>query len=139
MELQGAKNCFAYLNNAGIIVNVFVSDRHKGIAKWIRETQPSTSHFFDIWHVVRSVNKKILQASKEKDCEVLAAWNRGIRNHIYWCATSTRPGFQEMILAKWLSFMRHVAGKHKDHASDLFKECAHGDIEPRNWIRVGMR
>ena len=100
MELQGANNCFAYLDNAGIIVKVFVSDRHKGIAKWIRETQPSTSHFFDIWHVVRSVNKKIL-----------AAWNRGIRNHIHWCATSTMPGFQTMILAKWLSLMRHVAGK----------------------------
>ena len=58
MELEGAKNAFKYLQLAGVDITVFVSDRHRGIAKWIRENQPKTSHFYDIWHVAKSILKK---------------------------------------------------------------------------------
>lgn len=139
MELDGAKQSFTNLKQDGIPIKVFVSDRHRGIAKWIRESQPETSHFYDIWHVARSINKKVLQASKEKGCEVLSSWMKGIRNHLYWCATSTKQGFHDMILAKWRSFLRHIANKHKDHPNPLVKECAHDEIEPREWIKIGRK
>ena len=51
MELEGAKRAFSYLQSVGITVVVFISDRHRGIAKWIRESQPGCAHFFDIWHI----------------------------------------------------------------------------------------
>ena len=39
-------------------------------------------------------------------------------------------------MAKWKSFMRHVANKHEDHPS-LFKQCAHEkEIESRRWIKI---
>jgi solute carrier family 8 (sodium/calcium exchanger) len=63
---------------------------------------------------------------------------KGIRNHLYWCATSTKQGFEGMIVAKWRSFLRHVANKHKDHPDPLIKKCAHGEIERRDWIKIGM-
>ena len=47
MELDGAKRCFQFVKDAGLKISSFVSDRHKGIAKWIRESQPETSHFND--------------------------------------------------------------------------------------------
>ena len=34
---------------------------------------------------------------------------KGVRNHLYWCATSTKQGFESLILAKWKSFICHVA------------------------------
>ena len=82
MELEGAKRGFSYLKSVGIPINVFVSDRHRGIAKWIRENQPSTAHFFDIWHMARSISKAMLKISKEHGCEKIKDWMRGVRNHL---------------------------------------------------------
>ena len=43
-----------------------------------------------------------------------------------------------MILAKWNSFIRHVADKHDNHKDQLFKECAHAHLDtPRRWIKIG--
>ena len=138
MELEGAKRNFSFLQSKGLVIEKFISDRHLGIAKWIRESQPATNHFYDIWHVARSVTKKLLKAGKEKGCEIIGDWAKAIRNHIYWCATSTKEGFQQMILAKWNSFIRHVADKHDNHKDQLFKECAHAHLDtPRRWIKIG--
>ena len=111
MELEGAKRCFSFLKSVGINVLVFISDRHRGIAKWIRECQPQCSHYFDIWM-------------------------KGVRNHLYWCVTSTKLGYDHIIAAKWNSFMRHVTNKHDGHGKD-FNKCAHGDIGSRRWIKIG--
>ncbi len=93
MELDGAKRCFTFLQSSGVSIKKFISDRHAGIAKWVRETQVNTKHFYDIWHVARSITKKMLKAGKEKGCEVIMQWITGVRNHLYWCATSTKEGF----------------------------------------------
>ena len=116
----------------------FISDRHLGITKWIRECCPKTKHFFDIWHVARTITKKLLKASKEKGCDSITPWIKGVRNHLYWCATSTKQGFEDLIVAKWKSFMRHVANKHSDHPDKVFEKCIHGPIEPRKWIKIGL-
>ncbi len=71
----------------------------------MRETQPDTKHYFDIWHVAKSISKKVLKGGNEKGCEEILEWARAIRNHIAWCATSTKAGFGKMIIAKWNSFM----------------------------------
>ena len=111
MELDGAKQCFDYLQKKGVKVSVFISDRHKSIAKWIRENEPDVQHYNDIWHVAKSVTKRISQASREKGNESLKLWIKAIRNHLYWCARSTKQGFGELTVAKWKSLVRHIANK----------------------------
>ncbi|XP_015779716.1 PREDICTED: uncharacterized protein LOC107357590 [Acropora digitifera] len=96
-ELEGAKRCFQFLQQLGLKVSVFVSDRHRGIAEWIREVCKETTHYYDIWHVARSVTKKLLAASKEKGCEIIKEWSKRIRRHLYWSATSTKPSFSNLI------------------------------------------
>ncbi len=139
MELEGAKRGFDYLQKvAGLAIKVFVSDRHRGIAQWIRQSQPSVTHYFDHWHIVKGLVKKLLAASKQKGCELIADWIKAVKKHIYWCSTSTKAGFQSLILAKWKSFLRHVSNKHTNHPDELFKQCAHDDnITRRKWIKVG--
>ena len=137
MELLGAKKCFERLQKENIDVSVFVSDRHTGIAKWIKDHQTSTRHFYDIWHVARSICKKIAQAAKEKGLGRLQHWIKGIRRHLYWCILSTRRGFGALIYAKWTSIMRHVADKHDGHDNPLFPKCKHQDLERRKWIKIG--
>ena len=108
--------------NFGVIIPEFTPDRHTGIEKWVRKQHPKVAHYFDIWHLARSIGKKIAKAGKEKGCEILLEWLKGIRNHLYWCATSTMPGFKEMIKAKWLSLLRHIADRHDNHDNILFSE-----------------
>ena len=100
MELDGAKRCFKYLKDSGLQIPIFISDRHKGIAKWIRTSEKETQHFNDLWHVCKGLSKQILKASKEKGCELLVFWIRGIRTHLYWSAMSTKMGYGDMIVAK---------------------------------------
>lgn len=134
MEKDGAKRCFKFILDAGLKIAVFISDRHKAIAKWIREFQKDTLHLYDIWHVCKSIQRDILKASKEKGCEILKDWSKAIKNHLYWCATSTMQGFGDLVVAKWTSIVRHVSNKHGNHPNPLYKKCEHGDLEPRDWI-----
>ena len=134
--IEGAKRCFQFLQQLGLKVSVFVSDRHRGIAKWIRQVCKETTHYYDIWHVAHSVTKKLLAASKEKGCEIIKEWSKGIRWHLYWSATSTKLGFSNLILAKWKSFLRHVANKHANHPDPVYHKCNHEELPPRKWIKV---
>ena len=121
MELAGAKSCFDFiLTVAGLAIPIFISDRHRGIAKWIREAHPAIKHFFDQWHICKGVIKKMLAASKEKGCEIIQKWTRGVRNHIYWCSISTVKGNSKLILAKWKSLIRHISNRHESHPDALF-------------------
>ena len=67
MELEGAKMLV-------LPIKTFVSDRHRSIAKWMRTTQKDTTHYYDIWHRAKAIVRKVLKASKEKGCELLAEW-----------------------------------------------------------------
>lgn len=125
------------MEQAGVPVKTFISDRHRGNAKWIREAKTQTIHYYDIWHVARSLWKKLLKASKEGGCEKISSWMKGIRRHLYWCATSTKPGFGALIVAKWSSFLRHVANIHSDHPNELYKKCHHEPLQDRLWIKRG--
>ena len=136
MELAGAQRCFQYLQEKGIKVSTFISDRHKGIAKWIRETTDS-KHYHDIWHIVKGLTKKLTKAGKEKGNELILSWVKAIRRHLYWCVLSTKQGFGNLIVAKWKSVVRHIANLHTDHPEPLYKSCPHGPIEPREWIKQG--
>ena len=46
-----------------------------------------------------------------------------VRSPVYWCASSTKQVFENLILAKWNS-MRHayVANKHQDHPHPLHSQ-----------------
>ena len=79
----------------------------------------------------------MIKLSKEKGCEKIGDWIKGVRNHLYWCVTSTKQGFQELIAAKWQSFMQHVSNKHDGHPNPMFTKCAHEEIGSRRWIKIG--
>ena len=66
MELEGAKRGFSFIFSSGVVISRFVSDQHKGIAKWLGLQHPNVKHLYDIWHVIRSCIKKLVKASKAK-------------------------------------------------------------------------
>ena len=115
MDLKGAQQCFQFLKNSGLKITSFISDRHRGIAKWIRETQTETNHYHDLWHVCKSVTKRVLKSGIEKGCQILLNWMKSIRCHLFWSALSTKQGFGKLIVAKWKSLLNHIADKHENH------------------------
>ena len=137
MELTSAKACFAFIKQAGLNIGTFISDRHKSIAKWLREHEPNTQHCYDIWHVAKSVTKTLLKAGKESGCEIIIKWQKSIKKHRHWCATSTSPGFGALKTAKWKSLVRHACNKHKEHPDPLFPKRSHDALHSRQWFKVG--
>ena len=141
MELEGLKRSLDLLTD-WLDVNTLVTDRHRQIAKYIRENHNSIVHLFDIWHVSKAVSKKLEAAAKLKGCEELRPWIRSIINHLYWSAMSTPPGQGHVIVAKWVSVVNHISNIHV-HSNQHFNVCLHGPLEGENankqWVRVGEK
>lgn len=69
--------------------------------------------------------KKELAKEALKDASGLVKkWIGALVTHLYWCATSTPDGNPDIIEAKYLSIVNHIANCHK-HDSPLFPRCAH--------------
>ena len=79
-----------------------------------------------------------VESWKGKDFQIIREWIAGVQNQLYWDTRTTKTGFEDMIEAKWTSFIRHAAGKHENHPNSLFQKCLHDELEPRNWIRIGI-
>lgn len=45
-----------FLYKQHVHIDVLVTDRHKSINKWLRETHPSVTHYFDTWHVAKGTS-----------------------------------------------------------------------------------
>ena len=53
MELEGYKRVTSYLTGKGLVIGKVVTDRHRQLAKYIRESSPDVLHVFDVWHVAK--------------------------------------------------------------------------------------
>ncbi|XP_051952543.1 uncharacterized protein LOC127622482 [Xyrauchen texanus] len=117
-----------------------ITDRHRQVAKWVREelSPEGTRHYFDVWHIAKSLGKALDAASKE--CDQLQLWRPAIVNHLYWTAASTPDGNPAVMEAKWKSLVNHIQDIH-DHDTPAFSSCVHGplDGDQRNkeWLDPG--
>ena len=84
------------MTTAGLKMPVLISDRHKGIVKYTRESSILSTNGM----LSKVLLKKMLTASKEKGCEIIKDWTKGVCNHVYWCSTSPVGCFKNLILAK---------------------------------------
>ena len=55
MEKEGLVCCVNFLQKKGFTIDTLVTDRHRQIAKWIREQLPAVQHVYDVWHVAKGV------------------------------------------------------------------------------------
>ena len=55
MEYLGFQRSLAYLSECGIKISTFISDRHTSIAKHMREKLTDIVHYFDLWHLKKSM------------------------------------------------------------------------------------
>jgi hypothetical protein len=55
MEKEGLVRAFTLLGEAGLAIDVIISDRHPQIQKWLRENCKETKHYYDVWHVSKGM------------------------------------------------------------------------------------
>ena len=53
MEKEGLNRVLKFLKEQGLTVEMLVTDRHKQINKWLRESHPEITHYYDVWHVAK--------------------------------------------------------------------------------------
>ena len=53
MEHAGLVRGIKKIQDSGLKTKAFISDRHVQNRKWIKEEQPETKYYFDIWHVAK--------------------------------------------------------------------------------------
>ncbi|CAN8012781.1 unnamed protein product, partial [Ixodes pacificus] len=100
--------------------------------------EPGIDHFFDIWHISKSVKKKLTAASKRAGCQDLEIWIQTATNHMYWSARAA-GGNKKLLIDIWLNMHNHVINKHSGHEG-TYGRCLHGDMpEPtRPWMNPSM-
>ena len=55
MEKEGFMRAVDFIQQQDLEIGVLVTDRHRQIAKWVRENMPSTDHRYDIWHLAKGM------------------------------------------------------------------------------------
>ena len=55
MEHRGLVKALKFLDNKSVQIETLVTDRHKQIAKYMREHKPSVDHRYDVWHVSKGI------------------------------------------------------------------------------------
>ncbi|XP_063055957.1 uncharacterized protein LOC134449779 [Engraulis encrasicolus] len=137
MEKEGLIRGLQLLDSKGMTVDYIVTDRHPQIQKFLREKK--ITHYFDVWHLEKGLSKKVSKVAKEKDCEVIQKWQRGISNHVYWCATSSTSGSEKV--AKWTSLFNHMQDQHV-HENPEFPKCLHAERKSnakKKWLKPGSK
>ena len=136
MEPEGLKRCLAEVKEKGLTPSTkevkekgltkttLATDRHLTVASLMKKDYKYICHQYDIWHLVKSIMKKLMAKAKVKKCEGLQPWIKSISNHFWWCAESCR-GNEQLLKEKWLSLLQHICNKHRWTGSRLFHKCAH--------------
>jgi len=111
MEKEGFERCLKSMKDQGVSIHTLTTDRHTGISSAMDKEHPDIKHQFDVWHVSKSIVKKLNKKAKLKKNQDLAPWIQSISNHLWWCA-ATCNGDAKLLKEKWLSLLNHICNKH---------------------------
>lgn len=53
MEITGLQRMVTLMQSWQLQIGTLVTDRHRQIAKWVRENMEGTRHCYDIWHLAK--------------------------------------------------------------------------------------
>lgn len=81
----------------------------------MRVEYPEINHQFDVWHVAKSLKKKMKKMIAK--AKLLLSWSKSITNHLWWSA-QTCEGNPKTLLAKWINIANHMQNKHENCEHD---------------------
>ena len=121
MEVEGLKQCLDKLNDHGVEICTLATDRHPSVRKTMADDYPQIRHEYDLWHIVKSLKKKLLSAKKAD----IVPWINAIANHLWYCASAC-DGDPRLMKEMWMSLLHHIKNSHSWTAgAELYRECNH--------------
>jgi len=141
MEKEGFERCIDHIQNQGLTIHRIATDRHISIGSVMNKKYTNIRHQFDIWHVSKSVVKKLTQKSLLKGNGDLKPWISSVSRHLWWSAATCGQD-ATVLKEKWVSLVNHVANKHSWSGANNFHQCAHGllsrkDEKEITWLKPG--
>ena len=141
MEKEGLVALLDRFDKIGLSITCLTTDRHTQIRKYMKEQRSDIKHQFDVWHVSKSIKKKLHKASLKKDATELRTWIKSIINHFWWCCASCKGSFTEL-KEKWLSILFHIKNKHSWKDNEIYLECQHPQLTrtetmTKPWLKEG--
>ena len=97
------------VNEVKLDIGTFVTDRHVGISSMMRIRFPDIFHAFDIWHMAKSLQKKLTAAAKTHP--KIGLWTGSLVNHFWWCCKECK-GDTDLLLEMFHSCLFHVLNIH---------------------------
>ncbi|KAG0418334.1 hypothetical protein HPB47_004941 [Ixodes persulcatus] len=114
MEKEGLMKQLEFFKEKCIHIRSLGTDRHPAIRKHMETQEPGIAHYFDIWHISKSVKKKMAAASKRAGCQELQMWVQATTNHLYYSAKAG-AGDRKLTVDVWLSLQNHAINEHTGH------------------------
>lgn len=65
MEKEGLFRLMQFLSENSFTIDSLITDRHRQIAKWLRDNYPDVKHYYDVWHVAKSISSTIIMLSMQ--------------------------------------------------------------------------
>ena len=127
MEKEGLIRCLDQLIPE-LDIQTLATDRHPHIPALMRNSYPNINHQFDVWHVSKSITKKLVKKGAVKGCGALLKWVKSISNHFWW-SVQTCEGDAQILREKWTSIIHHVVNVHSWSSAQHFLECAHPTLD----------
>ena len=126
MELMGLDRCMDTIIDHGAEIALIATDRHIGVQCYLRTNFPAINHQFDVWHIAKSITKKLVKKAQSPECKELMPWVHSISNHLYYCA-QTCGSDAEVLKEKWISLAHHIANNHT-WIGETMIGCEHGAL-----------
>lgn len=127
MEPLGFRRSVDFILSKDVKINIIATDRHPSITSIMKKDYKSIEHQHDVWHIVKSVKKKLIAKSKFKDCVDLLPWLPAISNHLWWSA-ATCEGDPDLLVEKWTSVTFHITNVHQWATGEKFLQCEHQQL-----------
>ena len=100
-----------------------MTDRHKQIAKWLRNHCPDVNHFLIVVYC-QKYKKKIQSLAKKDACQLIGSWMKSMVNHFYWSVMSTQIDNKDLVGAKWKSVLNRTQNIHDGHGPGVMVTCS---------------
>ncbi|CAI6373647.1 unnamed protein product [Macrosiphum euphorbiae] len=117
-------------------IELFLTDRHRGIRYFLRTKYPQIEHEFDVWHLSKSLSKRLKGLDKKYPDAYL--WKTSINNHLWW-SSQTCNGDGSLLVEKFTSVLNHISNVHEWEDNGKTKKCEHEklndeDLKKKLWI-----